>query len=42
MDIDVPVMPYAENHLHSMLSVFLEATEAFRDDLALRTGGKVG
>lgn len=42
MDINVPAMPYAENHLHEMLVVFLEAIEAFRDDLALRTGGKVG
>ena len=42
MHIDVPAMPYAENHLHEMLSVFLHAIEEFRDDLALRTGGRVG
>ena len=42
MHIDVPAMPYAENHLHEMLSVFLHAIEEFRDDLALRTGGRLG
>lgn len=42
MDINVPAMPYAENHLHEMLSVFLEAIDSSRDDLALRTGGRVG
>lgn len=42
MNINVPAMPYAENHLHEMLSVFLHAIEELRDDLALRTGGRIG
>lgn len=40
MSVDVPA--YREHHLHEMLSIFLDAMEVFRNDLALRTGGKVG
>lgn len=38
----IPALPFSPAHLDALLKVFLRAMAATRDDLALRTGARVG
>lgn len=38
----IPALPFSPAHLDALLKVFLRAMSATRDDLALRTGARVG